>query len=111
MGTTDNFDSPAVATFDLTDTLPVIDSVTTRAATATGAQVLSGLSGVVNTTATTLLVTRALHGNRTVTSQAALRLPSRFRRPRERVRVIASWSSWMRLVPPPRSRWRMQPMS
>jgi len=69
MGTTDNFDSPDATDFGLADQIPIKDASTSRAGYATGEYVLSGLSGVVNVTAgaTVLAVTRALHGNRTVT--------------------------------------------
>lgn len=71
MGTTDNFDSPDATDFGLSDQVPIKDATTSRAGYATGAYMLSGLAGVVNTTATTLAITQALHGNRTVTISSA----------------------------------------
>jgi hypothetical protein len=71
MGTTDNFDTPAASSCLAADQIPVISSATARGATATLAQVLSGLGQVINTTATTLAVTLATHGNRIITISSA----------------------------------------
>lgn len=71
MGTTDNFDVPAKGSFGLSDQVPIKDAVTTRGAYSLGSEMLSGLAGVVNTTATTLALTAALHGNRTLTVSSA----------------------------------------
>lgn len=70
MGTTDNFDSSAAASVAETDTLPVLPSGG-RAATATVAQVRAATVAPVNTTATTLGLTAALHGNRVTTISSA----------------------------------------
>lgn len=68
MGTTDNFDSPAKGSFALADQVPIKDSVTGRAAYALGSEILSGVNAAVQSTAaaTSLTLTQALHGNRTV---------------------------------------------
>lgn len=71
MGTTANFDAPDATDFGLTDQFPIKDASTSRAAYATGHYALSGLSEVINTTATTLTITRATHGNRLVTISSA----------------------------------------
>jgi hypothetical protein len=71
MGTTDNFDSSAESACALADTFPVIANATGRAATATLAKALSALGQAVDTTATTLSITQALHGNRVVTVSSA----------------------------------------
>lgn len=71
MGTTDNFDVPAKGSFGLSDQVPIKDAATSRGGYSLGSEMLSGLSDVVNTTATTLTVTRALHGGRTVTVSSA----------------------------------------
>ena len=71
MGTTANFDAPDATDFGLTDQLPIKDASTSRAGYATGHYVLSGLSEAINTTATTLAVTRATHGNRVLTISSA----------------------------------------
>lgn len=69
MGTTDNFDVPDATDFALADQVPIMDASTARGGYATGNYILSGLSGVVATTAgaTVLAVTRAAHAGRTVT--------------------------------------------
>lgn len=72
MGTTSNFDTPAAASCSLSDTLPVISNATARGATATLAMVLSAGGETINTTATSLTVTQALHGNRIVTISSAV---------------------------------------
>ena len=76
MGTTDNFDSPAVSSVGLTDTFPVISAATGRAATATVTQLQTALVAAsltpVNTTATSLSITQATHGNKTITINSAV---------------------------------------
>jgi hypothetical protein len=76
MGTTHNFDTPAAGTMSLTDTIPTINATTSRGATATLSQVntlfLTSGQSVVNTTATGLTVTAALHAGRTVTLSSAV---------------------------------------
>lgn len=71
MGTTDNFDTPAASNVGMSDTFPVISAATARGATATVTQLQTALGAasvtMVNTTATTLTVTQATHGNRVVT--------------------------------------------
>lgn len=71
MGTIDNFDAPDATDFGLSDQIPIKDASTSRAGYATGEYVLSGLSAVVNATASTLTVTRATHGNRVITLNRA----------------------------------------
>lgn len=71
MGTTHNFDNPAASSCSLSDTIPTINAGTSRGATATLGQVLSAMSAVVSTTATSLSVTAALHANRTVMINSA----------------------------------------
>lgn len=72
MGTTDNFDVPAATSVGLTDQIPIMAITTTsRGAYATVNQLISAHGAVVNTTATTLTITQALHGNRVVTVSSA----------------------------------------
>jgi hypothetical protein len=71
MGTTDTFDSPNATSVALADQFPIKSSLTGVAATATVGQALSGSAGVVNTTASALALTQALHGNRAVTIASA----------------------------------------
>jgi len=72
MGTTNNFDTDAATTVVAADTLPIISTLTGRGATATVLQMLAGLGGVVNTTATSLTITAALHAGKTVTLSSAV---------------------------------------
>jgi len=69
MGTTSNFDSPAAASVSTSDTLPIISNATSRAATATVAQLLAGAAAVVAVTAgaTVLALTQAANAGRTTT--------------------------------------------
>lgn len=75
MGTTDNFDAPDATDFGLTDQVPIKDATTSRAAYATGQYILdamrSNMGSVVNTTATSLAVTAALHAGKVVTISSA----------------------------------------
>ena len=66
MGTTHNFDNPAASAVASGDTFPMIDATTGRGKTATVAMAISAVRAVVATAATTLTVTQALHGNRTI---------------------------------------------
>lgn len=76
MGTTHNFDVPAAGTMSLTDTVPSLNATTSRGAYATLAQIntlfLTSGQSVIDTTATSLAVTAALHANRTVTISSAV---------------------------------------
>ena len=67
MGTTHNFDNPAASAIASGDTFPLIDVTTGRGKTGTVAQLISASSGVVDTTATVLALTAALHAGRIVT--------------------------------------------
>lgn len=71
MGTTDNFDVPAAATVAETDTIPTLNTGTSRGASATVAQIRAAALAPVNTTATTLALTAALHAGRVVTVSSA----------------------------------------
>jgi hypothetical protein len=76
MGTTSNFDTPAASSVGLTDTFPVISAATGRGATATVTQLQTALlaasNAPINTTATSLTITQATHGNKTVTINSAV---------------------------------------
>lgn len=82
MGTTDTFDTPLKgAPLVAADKFPILDSATSRGATATIIDLLGGLAGIVAVSAasTVLTVTQAAHANRTVvlnnTAPIAVALP------------------------------------
>lgn len=97
MGTTANFDSPAATGIAAADTFPLIDATTNRPKTGTVSQLTQASVGVVDTTATVLALTAALHANKIVTVSStapiAITLPASAgtgNRYRLNIRVLAT---------------------